>query len=77
MRRKCCAWVRACLHGEPRALRRLYAIETLFWGAAIVPTLLFWADSILWVGLMSCWANLSAAKAAWQSSRVEVKQDEA
>lgn len=44
---------------------------TVLWALAIVPTLLWWKDSILWVSLMSLWANIAAHAAAWQGSRAE------
>jgi len=32
---------------------------------------LWWAESILWVGLMSCWANAAGHFAAYQGARGE------
>lgn len=32
-----------------------------FWIAAIIPTLVWWKDSVLWVALMSLYANAETA----------------
>jgi hypothetical protein len=51
--------------------RHLHAGLTLMWALLIIPTLLWWKDSILWVSLMSLWANIAAHFAAWQGTRAE------
>lgn len=56
---------------EPRVLRRVHAVATLVWIALAVPTLLLWRDSVLWVALMSVWANVAGHWSAWQATRVE------
>ncbi|MGH3783585.1 MAG: hypothetical protein ACRDRO_23930 [Pseudonocardiaceae bacterium] len=55
----------------PAFYRRLHAVLTLLWAVAIVPTLIWWKDSILWVSVMSLWANIAAHAAAWQGTRAE------
>lgn len=52
-------------------LRRFHAIATGMWFVAIVPTVIWWKDSVLWVALMSCWANAAAHFSAWQGARSE------
>lgn len=54
-----------------RALRIFNAVATVVWLALIVPTLLWWSDSILWVALMSIWANVAGHFSAWQAARAE------
>jgi hypothetical protein len=44
---------------------------TVLWALTVVPTLIWWKDSILWVALMSVWANVASHFAAWQGSRAE------
>ena len=51
--------------------RHVHAVMTLVWLGLIVPTLLFWRDSVLWIALMSIWANVASHFAAWQASRAE------
>ncbi len=55
----------------PRYLRRFHAVATLVWAALVIPTVLLWAESILWVALMSVWANLASHFAGWQATRAE------
>lgn len=59
-----------------RWLRRFHGVATLIWMALVIPTLLLWSESILWVALMSVWANVASHFAAWQASRTEVKEDQ-
>lgn len=62
--------------GHPRFLRGFHGWMTVVWGALIYPTLIFWHSSILWVALMSVWANFVGHFSSWQAARVEVRQDE-
>lgn len=52
-------------------LRHFHLAMTIVWGLLIVPTVLFWHSSILWIALMSVWANFAAHFAAWQGTRAE------
>ena len=51
--------------------RKFHKFATLFWAMTIIPTLIWWKDSILWVALMSCWANMGTHWGAYQASRAE------
>lgn len=42
----------------------------------IIPTMIWWKDSILWVALMSVWANVVSHGTAWQAARAEVAAKE-
>lgn len=62
----------------PVFLRRFHAWMTFAWGAAIpISVLTDLKTSIAWVVLMSAWANFASHFSAWQSARVEVRQEEA
>jgi len=54
-----------------RYLRRFHAAMTAVWIALLVPSLLWWKDSILWVIVMSVWANVASHFGAWQGARAE------
>jgi hypothetical protein len=41
------------------------------WGLLVVPTLAWWHDSVLWVALVSLYANAVAHLAAYQAARAE------
>jgi hypothetical protein len=49
---------------------------TIVWFLAIVPTLIWWKESVLWVALMSCWANAAGHFSAWQAARAEEASEE-
>lgn len=53
---------------------RVHKVAMWAWAAALIPTLLLWKDSILWVAFMSLYANfvghvsaIEAAKAAMEA----------
>jgi hypothetical protein len=54
-----------------RQLRRLHLALAVFWTAMVVPTILWWKDSILWVGLISVYALVVAHLAAYAGARAE------
>ncbi|HUR18881.1 MAG TPA: hypothetical protein VMZ51_08110 [Acidimicrobiales bacterium] len=57
-------------------LRRFHAAMVGVWAALIVPSILFWRESVLWVIFLSLWANLATHWGAWQSSRAETAATE-
>ncbi len=50
-------------------LGRIHLTLMCVWASLIVPTLLWWSHSVLWVALMSIWANFAAHAAAYQAHR--------
>jgi hypothetical protein len=50
---------------------RFHATAAVVWVGLILPTLLWWHSSILWVAFMSLYANIAAHAAAWQGARAE------
>jgi hypothetical protein len=40
-----------------------------FWILMIIPTLLWWKDSILWVLVLSLYANIEASAAAMEAKK--------
>lgn len=44
---------------------------TVLWVILLVPSLLLWKESILWIIIMSVWANVSGHFAAYQAARSE------
>jgi hypothetical protein len=49
---------------------------TLAWIALTIPTLLVWKESILWVALMSVWANIAAHWSAFEGAAAKAAQEE-
>lgn len=52
-------------------LRRFHAVATVAWLVLTVPSVLWWKNSILWVILLSVWANVASHFGAWQAARAE------
>lgn len=55
----------------PTTWRHVHATLTFVWFLLVIPTVIFWAESVLWVALISCYANAAAHFSAWQGSRAE------
>jgi len=49
-----------------KALR--YRVEKYFWMAMVVPTVIWWHDSVLWVSLLSIYALVITAGGAEQAA---------
>jgi hypothetical protein len=57
-------------------LRKFHGYFTLVWGAAIPITVFSGLkSSLIWISLMSVWANFVGHFSSWQASRAEVKID--
>lgn len=46
----------------------------MVWALLVVPTLLWWRDSIMWVAFMSLYANIAGHMAAAQAAHGEDHQ---
>lgn len=57
--------------------RRFHATMTALWLVAIVPSLLWWSESLKWIVLMSVWANVAGHFSAWQGTRAEANSESA
>ena len=64
------AW-RAIDNVDPHAWNSFHKIATLVWIALAVPSLLWWKDALVWVIIMSLWANVVGHWSAFQASRAE------
>jgi hypothetical protein len=59
-----------------RQLKAFNAFATIAWIVLIIPTLVWWAESILWVALMSIWANVVGHFSAYVAARSEKASEE-
>lgn len=55
-------------------MKKLHLGLTLLWAIAVIPTLLWWRESILWVAFMSLYANVVGHWSAYQAARAEKVQ---
>lgn len=58
-------------------LRRYHLFATVVWVVLVVPAMLWWRDSVVFVVIMSLYANIAASAAAYQGTRVETQNNEA
>jgi hypothetical protein len=55
---------------------KLHLYLTLLWAALTLPTILWWRESILWVSLISIYANIATHWSAYQAAHAESKLKE-
>lgn len=53
-----------------------HRLQAYAWMVLAIPTLLWWKDSILWVGLMSLYANIESSFSAHDYDRAERERKE-
>ncbi|MCA1572369.1 MAG: hypothetical protein LC798_19115 [Chloroflexi bacterium] len=56
---------------SPRALIRYHMAMMVLWATLLIPTMLWWKESILWVAAMSLYANFASHFAGWDAARAE------
>lgn len=54
-----------------RRLQVVHLTLAIVWGLMAVPTVLLWADSVLYIGLISVYAIVIAHLAAYDAARAE------
>jgi hypothetical protein len=57
-------------------LRRFHLAMMIVWVGLSVPGIIWWKESILFVIILSLYANIAGEFAAYQGARAEEKQDE-
>ena len=53
--------------------RQFHLAMMVAWAIALIPTLLWWKESLLWVATMSLYANFVGHFAAYDAARAEEK----
>lgn len=66
--------IRSMLH-DPTFSTNLHKYSTIVWILLIIPGLLFWKESLVFIVLMSLWANVVGHWSSYQASRAEKKID--
>lgn len=57
-------------------LARFNLTMTIIWVGLLVPSLLWWKNSLVWIVLMSAYANIVGHWSAYQGSRASVKVEQ-
>lgn len=58
---------------SPRSAATIHYGLAGLWGLMLIPTLLWWKDSVLWVAAMSLYANFVGHLSAAKASRAEAE----
>jgi TM2 domain-containing membrane protein YozV len=54
-----------------QALRTFNMWATVVWLVLVIPTVVWWRQSLLWIAAMSVWANVASHFSAWMAARAE------
>ena len=57
-------------------LEKIHFGGMVVWAALVLPTILVWKESILWVAFMSLYANFVGHFSGWDAARAERANDE-
>lgn len=55
--------------------RRFHIAMMVVWGVLLVPSLMLWRESLVWIVAMSWYANFVGHFSSWQAARAEDKED--
>ena len=56
---------------KPKNLVKFHFSMMIVWACLLVPTILLWKESILWIAFMSLYANFVGHFSAWDAARSE------
>ena len=59
------------LNLSARSWRLVHLVAMAAWALLLIPTLLWWRESVLWVATMSLYANFVGHFSSWQAARSE------
>ena len=62
--------------GSPKFIRTINGWFVILWLILAVPTFVWWNKSILWVLVLSLWANIISHYTAWIAARTEVRAED-
>ncbi|CAI0987841.1 hypothetical protein [Serratia proteamaculans] len=55
----------------PRAIRKAHLLMSLLWAFLAVPSVIWWKDSVLWVIIISIYANVVGHLAGYTAARAD------
>lgn len=61
---------------EAKTQEIIHGVMTIVWVMALIPTIIWWRESILWVAFMSLYANIVGHWSAYQAVKSEVAINE-
>lgn len=53
---------------NPKVAAKVHLSLAAIWAVLVVPTVVLWSESVLWIGLMSCYALFAAHLASYQAA---------
>jgi len=61
---------------SPAFIAKIHLVLTALWILLIIPSVLFWKDSVPYLVSISVYAVIMGHVSSWQAARVEQRQDE-
>lgn len=55
---------------------KLYLIRAFMWAALLIPTLLFWKNSVLWIAFLSLYANYATGIGNYRAAQAKEAAEE-
>lgn len=50
---------------------RIHFVLLIVWTLLVIPTILFWRESVVWIALMSIYAIIASHWACWEAARAK------
>ncbi|MEE4407253.1 MULTISPECIES: hypothetical protein [unclassified Serratia (in: enterobacteria)] len=58
-------------HITPSFIKKAHLFMTLLWAALAIPSVIWWKDSVLWVIIISIYANIVGHLAGYTAARAD------
>lgn len=56
-------------------MRGYHLVMTFVWPALAIPTAIWWKSSVLWVAILSLYANFASEFSAWHASKAQEQSE--
>jgi hypothetical protein len=56
---------------SPATWVKVHTVAAVIWALLLIPSLLWWKNSLIWVIAMSCYANFAGSMASVQAARAD------
>ncbi|EOZ0910080.1 hypothetical protein H8L37_00745 [Klebsiella quasipneumoniae] len=60
----------------PVFIKRCHLVAAVMWGGLAIPSLIWWKDSVLWVILISIYANIVGHLSGYSAARADQAAEE-
>jgi hypothetical protein len=54
---------------KPKTRARVYLAVSAIWGLLLVPSIIWWRESVVWLVVMSWYANFGTSLSGWEAAK--------